>query len=1412
MAPESSITYVDAKARVVRAIAKISSFVVAAGDFKADKHNPGKRAKICTMLLELNELRQTTEDDIQVMENAVGKSLSLSPIIETSTFRSVQNQSGGFGNLSNYQLPKRKFPTFSGLITEWQGFEDLFTSILSHAPDLPDVERFEYLKTSLEGEPLSLIAHLPLTSANYPKAWEVLRSRYGNKHDLARIHLDALLSQHTVKSNDALSIKTLITSIQEHTAALDNLDFVTRQWSPILVHIFENHLDYDLRARWEITVGDRHQPSTNDFLEFLKSHVRSAEARAGQYSSTITSLTSQQRSSQKIFSSKPRHAILPKVLAATTNSFNAVTCPLCTKPHMVRKCPSFISKSPSERFQLAKMHRLCINCLGSGHSTASCSSKYKCTTCDRSHHSLLHFNSKDSASTSTAVLTASKTEAGPSAVSMVVRGQPQKIVLLSTVLLDVVAADGTRHSIRALFDSGAQASFITEQTACVLMLKRHPSTVAITTFARPTPQSPIMPGQWSHITSLPLADPLYHRPQSIDLLLGADILPMLFLNGKASGQPGEPIALETVFGWILMGPVENRCQSTVTAMFLSISESLDSSIKRFWELEELPTVRHLSPDERAAEEHYKVTTTRLKSGRFMVSLPFRTASPLLGDSKFAAIRRFQALENRLNQDPPLQRQYADFMQDYLDAGHMELIPPEQVGNVFHYYIPHHCVLRPESSTTKLRVVFNTSARTSAGYSLNESLYTGPKLQPDIQVVLLRARLWKYVFMTDIKQMYRQIMVRPADRDYLRILWRFSKDTPVQEYRLCTVTYGTSAAPFQALRTLQELATVDGKLFPSAASILLNDTFVDDILTGANTEKNVLEYQSQLINLCSLAKFELRKWANNNSTILQAVPTECQAMSPAILYNDTDDFGLKILGLKWDPRADVFSFNTKPSSTIPKKRSVLSDIARVFDPLGLLSPITFWTKHVMQQLWTTGITWDDNIPTDIAALWTRYQSELKSIVSISIPRRITYENTINVQLHAFSDSSEKGYSAAVYLRTETAVSTHCHLVTGKSKVAPLKRSTIPRLELCGAVLAAKLLRFVVDTYSKRLQIDTLHAWTDSTTALAWIQSFPHRWATFVANRTSQIHELTSPDIWHHVPTQDNPVDCASRGLFPLELVAHPLWWTGPAFLLAPSETWPSAAPRLNKTNDHVSTEARKCTVLLTMNTCSVTEVLHRFSSFNKIINIVAYCLRLSTSRPSEFTHIVDASERARALLDLVYFVQQTSYSDDISLLTKGLRCSPAIRKLDPFLDVDGFLRVGGRLNNADLPYAHKHPLLLPCHHRLTLLLIDYHHQRLKHPGSASLQATLQHEFWIPSVRKIIQSRIRLCIACYRTRPRSVQPKMAYLPRYRVQQVKPFSITGVDYAGPITLKEARGRRVSPKTAYICCSFAPPPKHSI
>ncbi|XP_060875890.1 uncharacterized protein LOC132949125 [Metopolophium dirhodum] len=1481
MVTPPSVTYAEAKARVVRAIAKITSFVAAAGEYKADRSNAGKHAKVAKMLSELNDIRRIAEDDFQVMESSVSKKLapmevvdnkeslslsadfdnlyyelaafadvyhiSLSPGMDTSSAQLSVNQTTGSSNLSHYQLPKRSFPTFSGVLIEWQGFEDLFKSILSHAPDLPDVERFEILKTSLQGEALSLVSHLPLTSANYNKAWEVLRARYGNKRDLARIHLDALLAPHTVNCNDAASIKTLLTTILEHTAALDNLDFVTRQWSPILVHIFENHLDYDLRSRWELTVGDRHQPATSDFVEFLRSHVRSAEARAGNYSTTLQSSTSQPKQSKKVYTTHSRPTYGPKVLTASAalstesghRSPAISNCQICKKPHSIRQCQLFLSKGPNDRFQLAKTHRLCINCLGCGHSSAACPSKFKCQSCDRSHHTLLHFESSPATSTPPSSSMVVQSGDPTRTVSLVVKDNPQKVVLLSTVLLDICGTDGHRHSFRALLDSGSQASFIRGKSADILMLNRRRSPVSITTFANTTatpvcgssvvivtphgkqtpslsidalivpqitgktPQISFTPGQWTHIHHLPLADPSYHIPGDIDLLLGADILPSILCDSLISGSAGEPTALKTIFGWVLFGPTTTAPPVSLATMCVSTSSNLDATLRKFWELEELPVVHHLSPDDKVAEEIYVSTTTRLSSGRFMVTLPFRTPSPVLGDSKTHAHQRYKALELRLSRQPDLRKQYIDFMQDYLSSGHMELVPVSERDNPLNYYIPHHCVIKPDSKTTKLRVVFNASARTSTGASLNESMYTGPKLQPDIQVVLLRSRLWKYLFMADIKQMYRQILVQPSDRDYLRILWRFSPSSPIDEYRLCTVTYGTSAAPFQALRTIRHLATLDGARWPVAADVLLNDTFVDDILTGANSEADALYCQDQLINLCALAQFELRKWASNNVQLLQMVPPESRAMSVSVLFDSDELSDLKVLGLKWDPSADTFSFKAQPSMTQPTKRSVLSDIARVFDPLGLLSPMTFFTKHVMQQLWTSGINWDDPVPSDIASLWARYQSELQLIETISIPRRITYDHAISVQLHAFSDSSEKGYAAAVYLRVETVTSVYCHLITGKSKVAPLKRSTIPRLELCGAVLASKLLRLVADSYTNRITIDELHAWTDSTTALVWIRSSPHRWATFIANRTSLIHDLTTPAIWRHVPTKENPVDCASRGLFPSELLNHSLWWTGPSFLLSPPDKWPKLL--LTKLEDFTgppSREARVPTVLTVTVDIPIINLLNRMSSLQKILRVIAYCFRFSKPRSdAPISNIINATEITRALSALVYLVQRQTFAVEIAALSNGLPCSKSLRRLDLFIDPVGVLRVGGRLRNAEIPYVHKHPALLPSRHRLTDLIIDHNHCALSHPGAMTLQSHLQREFWILSGRQAIRSRLRLCLPCFRTRPQTVQPKMAALPKYRVQQIKPFAISGVDYAGPISIKGSRGRASSRSSAYIC-----------
>jgi hypothetical protein len=253
------------------------------------------------------------------------------------------------------------------------------------------------------------------------------------------------------------------------------------------------------------------------------------------------------------------------------------------------------------------------------------------------------------------------------------------------------------------------------------------------------------------------------------------------------------------------------------------------------------------------------------------------------------------------------------MRDYLDSEHMELVPMNQRNTPYCYYIPHHCILHPDSQTTKLRVVFDASATTAAGQSLNNSLYTGQKLQKDITQILIRARVHKFLFTADIKQMYRQIEIHSKDRDYLRILWRFDQQMPIEEYRRNRVTYGTSCAPHQALRTLQHLASTEEDRFPIAANILMRDTFMDDILTWANSEEDVIICQQQLIALCADDKFELRKWANNAPIVLNSVPAIDCLMYPTVWFDDDLEEKFKMLGMRWSPKYDYFSYTFKKTT-------------------------------------------------------------------------------------------------------------------------------------------------------------------------------------------------------------------------------------------------------------------------------------------------------------------------------------------------------------------------------------------------------------------------------------------------------------------------------------------------------------------
>lgn len=305
--------------------------------------------------------------------------------------------------------------------------------------------------------------------------------------------------------------------------------------------------------------------------------------------------------------------------------------------------------------------------------------------------------------------------------------------------------------------------------------------------------------------NITLADPDFCNPSEIDALIGAELFYQLLCVGQIRIRNTSLILQKTRLGWIVSGALRCRqLEPTRTACNIAV-DSLNSQVAKFWEIEEVPTVKHLSVKvEKACEKHFIETSFRDPSGRYVVRLPFNDKKCELGDSYQIAKKRLYSLERRLNQDPQTREEYSKFMHEYKTLGHMtEVFGSDATEGG--YFIPHHPVFKQDSHTTKLRVVFDASSKSSTGASLNDTLLVGPTIQEDLFAIVMRFRTHRYVLSADIEKMYRQVRIYPEDVKFQKILWRDSREGLIKTYELSTVTYGTAPASFLAIRALQQLA-------------------------------------------------------------------------------------------------------------------------------------------------------------------------------------------------------------------------------------------------------------------------------------------------------------------------------------------------------------------------------------------------------------------------------------------------------------------------------------------------------------------------------------------------------------------------------------------------------------------------------
>lgn len=1364
------------------------------------------------------------------------KEFKLTP--QPNTVPSNVNNSTPSTSAPQIRLPSLHLPTFSGKVEEWIPFSDSFKSLITSNDSLDTIQKLHYLKSSLKGEALNVISSLEVTASNYQIAWDLLENRYKNTRVIVHRHVRALFELPSVDSREPVtSLRQLMDSALMHIRALDALDQPTKHWDTLLIHLVTSKLSPSICKEWELSTVPDELPKFKQLSDFIQRRCQ------------IMENSTRDRNTSKLSSSSP--AVRPPTKTCLVTQSDG--CRFCKGSHAIYKCPAIKETPWPERSKRIKSAGLCFNCLRPGHTVTQCRSS-GCRLCARKHHTLLHHDDKLRHQLPTSEVTNPKKYPEEEVVvtHAVIGKEDSSHVILSTALVEIVSPHGRSTMCRALIDNGSQSCFMTEGLVQRLHLKKYSHSVQISgidqcpvsankvTYAtvksrisnfRAPLSFVVVPTITGHLPAhecridhlnipshIALADPSFNKPGPVDILLGQEIFWDLLCIGQIRSA-GLPTLQKTRLGWIVGGRLvgDQHVSNNRKELFcnLATAEVVDQQLQRFWHLEETPKVKHLTSEELTCEDHFKTHTRRDPDGRYVVKMPLISDASDLGDSREMAMRRFMHLERKLQRSPDIQEQYKAFMAEYLELGHMEVVNNERQLCEPEYFLPHHPVMKISSSTTKLRVVFDASARTTSGKSLNEIQMVGPTVQSDLVSIILRSRTHNFVMTADLEKMYRQVRINSSQRNLLQIFWRNDPQQPLKEYRLTTVTYGTSSAAYLATRVLKQLASDEGASYPEAAKVTDRDFYVDDVMTGTPTLEEGIELQGQLINLLSKGGFNLRKWNANSDALLDNLPPELRERKAVELLKN-DDASVKTLGLWWDAERDEFLFKHSAdyvgSHKRLTKRVVLSEIARIFDPLGLLAPIIIRAKIQMQELWKIKIDWDESLPLYQETKWLQFLQCLQDLNHLRIPRQTTLrEPSGTYELHGFSDASQQAYGGAVYLRHSNNDSIKVSLMCAKSRVAPLKSVSLPRLELCAALLTAELVSAVRATLN--LTIDNTIYWTDSTVVIAWIKSEPARWTTFVANRVAKIQEIASSE-WRHVSTHENPSDLLSRGTRASSLADSQLWWNGPTWLSSSVSQWPKSEV-ISNTHEHLpETRPSKISSLLITQadpqpSSALRDIINKYSSFNKLKRVLAYCLRfIQNSRAAKEDRILGAltpDEIEKATKKIIAHVQEQEFSEELKILTgksgsRVAKLKSSISSLTPFIDSEGMIRVGGRIDESDLSYESKHQLLLPKAHRVTEMIAQEEHSRNMHCGPQALLYAIRQNFWPVSGRQLTRRIVHQCIRCFKARPREANQLMGNLPSTRLRPTRAFLHTGVDYCGPFLTKQSRRRNSQSNKSYV------------
>jgi len=1353
---------------------------------------------------------------------------------DSSMDESLLNQSAISPEIVNLlNLPKMELFVYDGSPLMYYPFVTTFDETVD-VPGVSDSVKLNRLIKYTSGEANRSISSALVIGGEkgYSMARDTLRRRFGNDLIISQAIINSLKDGPEIKS--AAELRRLGDDLFNGYNILSKLRCTVEVESQSFIASVVDKLQYHLKGKWRkmaMTRRDRDgsYPGFGHLVDFVQSEANNASdpvyGEAGLLKFNRRPNFNQQQPASGGSSQKARPSGNSFI---TSEGRKSVPCLMCGDVHRLYMCDSFKALRPDQKLTFIKDKAICENCLLYNHVVASCYRPSMCGIdgCEGKHSRYIHRCKTSTSDQSQPTIGDSKFSAFTQAESK---------VCIPVVKVKV----NNKCDCNVMLDSCSTSTFMSSKLAKSLGLSGIPIKYELSTLTSKaeTKESRLIPnlcvesieGQSINlenvyvIESIPASrtsinvDKFSHLHDinvvsscdRVDILVGQDNAEVLIPLDVRKGGKNEPFAVRTVLGWSLhgntgrsditdvcglvsAGKVSHKVVSNFIKSDISRLNDIEEQVDRLWNIE----CEGLASDDRKMscadgkvlelwDKHIDIV-----DGHYELPIPWKDGVHVPNNYELAR-SRLKSLRSSLVKRGLLDK-YEFEVQKLLDKGYAERVVVEEIQNSSSktWYLPHHAVIS-DKKPGKLRVVFDCAA-CYKGESLNDKCHQGPDLNNKLLHVLLRFRQHQLAIMADVEAMYYQVKVKGEDKDALRFLWM--EDGKEVTYRMKAHIFGgiwcACVATYAMRRTVKDQGIQD-----EFVEETINKAFyVDDCLKSVKKREDGEKIVKEVKDVLKEGGFNLTKFVTNDEILLQEIDEEDRAKEVKEFNKEVIS---KALGVRWDVKEDTLKVEVSTTEDeVITRRRMLSTIATMYDPLGIVSPCIITAKLMFQEASKLKLEWDEEVPAGISRRWREWIQSLHGLNQAAIPRCLVPTNNGKgrYEVHNFCDASESGYGCCSYLKVIDDDEIHTTLIMSRARVSPMKHVSLPRLELQAALMATQMNEVIQK--EMELEISLTRYYTDSQIVLAYIQNTQKRLKTFVANRVSQIHCQSKASEWRFIPGKKNPADMMTRGMSPAELMKNNIWIEGPKMLRDENEEEkkveveiPDEDIELKKVTTHGTVLEEEVT------TSPVEEIINHHSSWYRVKKSIAWILkireRLLNKDKKRRKEEVTVEEMKKAEILVIKHVQQMKYEREIKGLKNNNKVpkSSSIRSLLPILNKDEILCVGGRLKymkKANINNIHQY--IIPHDHPVARLIVREQHNKA-HQGTEWTLSLLREKFWITRARGLIKQIRKACTMCKRWFDLPQKQQMANLPEERLQKASPFKHVGIDCFGPFYVKQGR-----------------------